>query len=266
MHRCFYLVEGQDIPQHGKTSIIIEAENEDAAKREVSSWRRVDSVQNLCVANDFSRSIEKFCRDVFNLEIIYDIYKELFEDTAAQQLMEQTAHVFFLDMMKVLHGYLLLEFAKITDKPKSRNHENFTVTNLIHSNRSMFAKNVFEKLCLLNKEINSFRKLIDSVRDKYLAHSDKNTRISEPTLGKFPEKEDDKFIHTLQEIASIMHEACFGSNLLGENPVVHGGVRDFKDALCDAVAFRKALLESNREGKPWLTEAKAWLLSMRNCP
>jgi hypothetical protein len=259
MQKWFYLIKGRQILQLGETSLIIEAEDEHAARLEVSSWHRVDSVQKLCIADEFSRSVYKFCGDVIDLEIRHNIYKELFEDTTAQQLMEQVAYQFFFDMMTVLHNYLLLEFAKITDPSKSGNYENFTVSNIIYSNTNIWENDVFENLCRLNKKINTFRKYIVPARNKHIAHTDKNTRMSGTTLGEFPEKEDDRFIDTLEEIANIMHKACFGSILGGKNPVVQGGVRDFKDALRRAIAFQKALSESNREAKPWLTEAKLWI-------
>lgn len=44
MQKSFYLIKGREIPQFGETSAIIEAENEAAARLQVSSWQRVDSV------------------------------------------------------------------------------------------------------------------------------------------------------------------------------------------------------------------------------
>ena len=247
MQKWFYLIKGREIPQLGETSLLIKAEDEAAARLEVSSWHRVDSVQRVCVANDFSRSVDNFCNDVLDLKIKHNIYKELFEDTTAQELMEQTAQQFFRDIQKVLCNYLLLEFAKITDPSKSGNYDNFTVSNIIDSNVSILAKDVYDNLCQLNGTLNAFRKYIVPARHKLIAHNDKNTRMSGTTLGEFPKGEDDKFIGTLEDIARIMHKACFGDYLLGISSLVLGGVRDFKDTLRKAVAFQKALSESKGE-------------------
>jgi hypothetical protein len=191
--------------------------------------------------------IWKVLQQALELKIRHNIYKELFEDTTARELMKQTAPQFFLDIKKVLHNYLILEFAKITDPSKSGNYENFTVSNIIDSNASILAKDVLDNLCQLNGKINAFRKYIVPARHKLIAHNDKNTIMSGATLGEFPEKEDENFIGTLEEIASIMHKACFGDYLLGISPLVLGGVRDFKDALRKAVAFQKALREFKGE-------------------
>ena len=269
MQKWFYLIKGREIPQIGETSIMIEAENEDEARLQVSHWQRVDSVQKYCEVSDFSCSVDKFCRYVGDLRIRHDIYKELFGDATAQKLMEQTAESFFKDIRTILHNYLLLEFAKITDPSKSGKYENFTVSNIIESNSSMFSKDALDNLCRLNDTLNTFREYIvpsakgkPSVRHKLIAHLDKNTIMQDITLGEFPENDDETFIDTLEEIASIMHKACFGEYLIRISPPVIGGVRDFKDALRKAVAFQKALSESSTVAKPWLTEAKVWLIDI----
>ncbi|MDR3570090.1 MAG: hypothetical protein P4L43_18860 [Syntrophobacteraceae bacterium] len=109
---------------------------------------------------------------------------------------------------------------------------------------------MLDNLRQLTEKVNELREYIvptdrckPSVRHKVLAHLDKNTIMSDITLGAFPEKEDEKFMDIPGEIASVMHKACFDSILGVGNPVVLGGVRDFKDALRYAVAFRKALSE-----------------------
>jgi hypothetical protein len=64
MQKWFYLIKGREIPQLGETSILIEADNEAAARLEVSSWHRVDSVQKVRVVDNFSSSVDYFCRYV----------------------------------------------------------------------------------------------------------------------------------------------------------------------------------------------------------
>lgn len=247
MQKWFYLVRGREVQQLGETSILVEAEDEGVARLEVSSWHHVDFVRRICVADDYSRSVDHFCRDVLDLKIKHDIYKELFEDSTAQELMEQTAHQLFLDIQKVLHSHLILEFAKITDPSKSGKYEKCTVSNIINRNANMLEKDISEYLCKLNSKINAFHDYILPARHKLIAHNDRNTRISNTILGEFPEGEDDRLIDALEEIASIMHRACFGDYLLGISPLVQGGVRDLKNALRNAVAFRKAILESKGE-------------------
>lgn len=61
----------------------------------MSSWQRVDSVEQICEVSDFSRSVDKFCDYVTDLSVKHNTYKELFEDVDARELMEKIAPQFF---------------------------------------------------------------------------------------------------------------------------------------------------------------------------
>jgi hypothetical protein len=78
--------------------------------------------------------VKAFCKEIFRLRVVRHIFEELFENEESQILMERTAPSFFAEIKKILHSYLLLEFAKITDPTTSRGRqENFTLYNLIGS-------------------------------------------------------------------------------------------------------------------------------------
>lgn len=189
--------------------------------------------------------VTKFCDYIVELKGIRHIGKELFEDGNAKLLMEQTAEQFFFDVNMILIKYFILEVAKITDRSKSGNYENFTVANIIES--IDWPKDVSCDLQRLNEKVGTFRRYIAKARDKAIAHYDKETFLSGTTLGGFPEGEDVNLIATLEEIANIMHKACFGCIFGAINPIMQGGVLDFKDALRKAVAFQKLLLEGKGE-------------------
>lgn len=191
------------------------------------------------------RMVKEFCNYVVKLRAIHHIGRELFEDDEARALMEQTAKQFFLDINRILISHFLLEVAKITDPPKSKGHENFTVATILQS--IDWPKNVYDDLRRLNNLVNTFRKYIVVARHKVLAHYDKETSLSWTVLGEFPEREDEKLMDALEEMANILHEACFGSIFGSITVTMPGDVLDLKSALRRAVAFKKLFAESKGE-------------------
>jgi hypothetical protein len=195
--------------------------------------------------------VKRFCNYVFWLRVARHDFKELFENEKSKILMERTAPSFFADLNRILHSYLLLEFVKITDRAMSGGREqeleNFTVDNLTESIN--WPQDVYEKLKSLRDKAMGFRTRIREVRNKVLAHIDKEVFLSNTILGEFPEGEDEAFLKTLEEVCDITHEVCFGSIFGHINVVMLGDVIDFKRALENAVAFDLLLSESEGQEK-----------------
>ncbi len=187
-----------------------------------------------------AQMVKKFCGQVVWLRVVRNIYKELFEQEKDRILMEKTAPSFFSDLNIILHNYLLLEFVKITDPATSKTskekvRENFTVDNLIECIE--WPKDVYQKLKSLNERTKTFRGYTKDARDKLLAHMDKQIFLSDGILGKFPKKEDERFLKTLEEICNITHGVCFGS-IFGQIIVtMPGDVLNLKRALKNALVF-----------------------------
>jgi len=186
--------------------------------------------------------VKKFCNHVFWLRVVHHDLKELFENEKFKILMKRTAPSFFADLNRILHSYLLLELAKITDPATSGRPENFTVDNLIKS--ILWPQDVQKKLRSLREKAKAFRCHILSARNKLLAHMDKEVFLTDTILGGFPEGEDELFLRNLEEICNITHEVCFGS-IFGQMVMAKpGDVLNFKRALSKAVAFDELLSES----------------------
>lgn len=158
--------------------------------------------------------------------------------------MEMTAPSFFADLNTILHNYLLLEFAKVTDPAESgkKGKENFTVDNLVVS--ISWPPGIQERLGSLSDRTKVFRRHILEARNKLLAHTDKETFLAERTLGGFPEGEDEVYLETLEEICDVTHEACFGRIFGFMNLTMAGDVINFKTTLENAVAFKELLADS----------------------
>ncbi len=191
--------------------------------------------------------VETFCNQVFWLRITHHMYAELFEKEDSRVLVKKTASSFFSHLNTILQNYLLLEFVKITDPPKSGKNENFTVENLVMS--IDWPPPAKDKLRVLSEKTKVFRGYVLQARNKLLAHSDKEAFLAGKPLGAFPEGEDEAFLKTLEEICNIAHEACFGSvfgQLLLAAP---GDVIDFKKCLFNSIAFDQLLSESEGQEK-----------------
>ena len=187
--------------------------------------------------------VEKFCGQVVWLLNVRRIFAELFEDEQTQVLMQKTASSFFGNIGRIIHGYLLLEFAKITDLAETSGKENLTIDNLIESIE--WSPDTREELEVLRNKTKSFRDYILPARNKLLAHIDKETFLADGTLGKFPEGEDEVFLETLRKVCDVTHKDCFGT-IFGEiNTAQPGDVSDLKGALEKAVAFDQLLSESS---------------------
>lgn len=175
------------------------------------------------------------------------MYEELFEKEDSSGLIERTASSFFADLNTILQYYLLLEFVKVTDPPTTGKNENLTVDNLIESIN--WPQHILEKLISLRQKTTTFRSYVLAARNKLLAHIDKETFLAEKTLGGFPEGEDELYLKTLEEIADIAHEACFG-RIIGQRVLAApGDVINLKKTLANSVAFDRLLAESNGKEK-----------------
>lgn len=177
--------------------------------------------------------------------------------------MENTASSFFADLNTILHEYLLLESAKITDPAATGNHENFTVAYLVENicwpKKQLTSlpdddKDILKELKSLQEKTKGFRSYIKCARDKLLAHLDTTAALSDKPLGVFPEGQDKPFFDALQRICNIVHEACFGTIYGDMSPIIVGGadVISLRKHLEFALAFKAALSESSSQNKKWL--------------
>lgn len=191
-------------------------------------------------------------RDYFiGLKTKLNTYEELFENDKAKFLMENTAKSFFLDFNEIIVSYLLLEFAKITDHEssivKGGKRENFTVENLI--NAIEWPDNIKGRLEELKNETKRFHSLIETARNRQLAHYDKESYLRNIVLGDFTSEEGMKFIKALEEICNITFQACFGT-IVGDIVVsMPGDVQELKNALRKALVYDRLFSEGTKEEK-----------------
>jgi hypothetical protein len=179
--------------------------------------------------------IETFCDQCVKLKIIYNEYVYLYESSKQRlKLFEEVAINFFHDLQGILIEYLILSICKLTDPPHFRNDDNLTVKYILEN----IAPDVIQSLGLniLSDKIHVFRDYIISARNKIIAHPDKETLLTQKTLGAFPEDEIKKFWDALQEFVNKVHEHYLGGimPLDAFNPK---GANDVVEALKKAVHY-----------------------------
>jgi hypothetical protein len=195
--------------------------------------------------------VKRFCDQVFMLRSVRHMYEELFEKEDSYAIMENTASSFFWHLNTILQNYLLLEFAKISDRAMTRKNENLTVDNLVLS--IDWPQHIQERLRSLSEKTEDFRSYVLEARHKLLAHTDKATFLAQKTLGVFPEGKDEEFLKALEEICDIAHEACFGC-IFGDMVVSGpGDVIDLKRTLINGLAFKQLLDESKGQERARLS-------------
>ena len=200
----------------------------------------------LDVKSDEARkTVKSVCEYVVWLKSIHHIYLELFENDEAEDLMQKTAAVFFRDVNKVIVDYLLLSIARITDPPRTGQHENFTVGNLRET--IDWPENIRQRLTELNQRLEAFKRHIAPARNKLIAHLDKPSFLGDLALGEFPAGQDREVMKALEEMCNVMHKASFGEIFGSIGVGVWGDVSDLKKSLTRSIAFEKLWKEAKGE-------------------
>ncbi len=192
-------------------------------------------------------AVKAFLNFVMHLKLVHYTYTELFDDEQSRNAALTIASDFFVLLSNVLVDYLLLECAKISDPATSNRGavENFTVPNFVEA--IAWPLDVKSELVRINDAVQRFRQFIVPARNKILAHYDKRVYLTQVSLGEFPAGEEKRFIESLEEFCTVMHEAVFGSIVGDLYPGLAGDVLDFKKALFKAVAFDRMMDEAETD-------------------
>ena len=126
-----------------------------------------DAVKKAKAVRDL---IQKFVEHVTWILILDRIVDELFQNAAAQKLMEDTAPEFLKVMNRLTINNLILSLCRTTEPAQTGTHSNLTVQQVVNSTcwddcRKPRVKQI-EKRC------DSFHSELKGVRDKLLAHKD----------------------------------------------------------------------------------------------
>lgn len=140
---------------------------------------------------------EKFRHECIWLRICYNTHSTLFysgEET--DQILIETAHVFFHDLSRVMQEYCIQRVCVLTDPPVSSGKPNLSVATIDSglSDLGCFTPEIKS----ISDALHGYRGLVIEARNKLLSHIDRNTVVSEVSLGGHSLEEAYGFFENLQ--------------------------------------------------------------------
>ena len=190
-----------------------------------------------------TRSIEKiihrFVQHVTWLRNLDRILDELFQNPAAQEIMERTAYDFMLTMNILTHNSLINGLSRITESAETFGHRNLTVEHVVGivcwtEGRGVDARELAERC-------RSYNRQLKEGRNKIGAHNDLETTLTDRT---YPLQENlgKQVIEQLECLVPLAFEQLG----LGDGRVVldlPGDVFDFRKALGDSLLYDRTLAD-----------------------
>jgi hypothetical protein len=144
--------------------------------------------------------------------MVYMHFEVLYGTEEARTVLRNSAPDFFGELQNVLIHYILLQMCALTDPSTStvrgQKLENLTINNLADTiewtptTQAVIKSNV--------ARLNEIVEPIREARNKIIAHSDKDTALTDKTHGAFPKGHDALFFDLLAEVVNAMHEELFG--------------------------------------------------------
>jgi hypothetical protein len=158
--------------------------------------------------------IELFATDCVFMRSVYRHRDELYEKSndAEIALMERTASLFFGDLSEVFRVYLILGVCRMTDPANQGKHQNLSVEFLLQHHEQDFSSepNIGNQLKEISDKIIAFGKKLRPVRDKLIAHSDRDTIKAGVPLGGRPKEEWQQYWLDLQAFVNIIYKKVTG--------------------------------------------------------
>ncbi len=111
----------------------------------------------------------------------YKDFNVLFNSSEHQNLLGMSAESFFFNLSRIMRDHIILSVCSLTDPPGKYDKTNLTIP---HINKLLRKNECFNaEIEKTSKEIMCYRKILLPVRNKILAHHDRNTYIGNITLG-----------------------------------------------------------------------------------
>lgn len=152
--------------------------------------------------NDF-----KTLRDqAINLRQTFDTFNFLFAaDPEIDDILKSSAVLFFYDLNQIMVEYLILLIGRITDRREMHDRVNLTIpymTHLIFQDNELDLNIQAEtrlKIEELDGQIREYRGLLNTVRNRIVAHIDREAYVFQQTLGGHTKEQMDQFFDNIQE-------------------------------------------------------------------
>jgi hypothetical protein len=148
--------------------------------------------------------VQSLVTECANVKIAHDLFTALFDpcDDRQRELSQSVAPKTFGDLNEILVGYMLLQFARLTDPAKTMGHDNLTSNFIVE--KLTWPPEVKSRLSAINTRLMAFGAQIIDYRTKRGAHLDLDAHTSNPrTPGVFPQGADDAFLIDLEEFPQV---------------------------------------------------------------
>ncbi len=141
---------------------------------------------------ELQREFETLRNQAIYLIQTFNTYNDLFfSGPEIERILRKSAERFFGDINVIMIEYMILVVCRLTDPPGTSGKRNLTIPYMNELLR--------EKDCLspeietLSDSIIAYRKLLEPVRNKIVAHMDRDTYIQDLTLGGHSKEEMAQF-------------------------------------------------------------------------
>ena len=166
----------------------------------------------------------------------FNTYNDLFEASdEVERILRQSAERFFGDINIMMIEYITLLVYRLTDPPETRRKLNLTIPRM---NKLLRENDCFNKeIRALSNDIMAYRKKLESVRNKIVAHMDRDTYMQDLALGGHTkEKMTQFFENDLLQYFEKVAEA------IGITPIGSLNTRGSGDALDLRSTLRRGLI------------------------
>ncbi len=135
--------------------------------------------------------VQSFVTECEKVKMAHNLFSGLFDpsDDRKCKLLQSVAPKTFGDLNEILIGYMLLQFAKLTNPAKTGKHENLTSNFIVE--QLDWPPDVKDRLTVVNARLTNFRASIIDYRTRRGAHLDLGAHTAgQRTLGAFPQGAD----------------------------------------------------------------------------
>jgi len=136
-------------------------------------------------------------------------HKTLFDNNPDTKIMDLIAPYFHRHLLSISQAHSYLQICKLHDPAKTANSYNLSISYIINKitwndqGKLDSSKRLAEKLEKLNSCINP-------VRNKIIAHNDRDILLQDDPLGAFPAGIDEEYFQCLQEFVNQVHGEFVG--------------------------------------------------------
>ena len=162
---------------------------------------------------------------------------ELFQNPAAQDIMDKTAPQFMMRMNRVVLNSMIGAMCRITEPTRSRGQQNLTVRTIVK--RILWTEGRDSQAERIAQRCDCFHQQLKKGRDKLFAHNDLKTALAGQWFPfPLPPSIDKDVIEQLERLIKLASEQCGRPS----SPVVlRGDERKFIKALNDSLLYERTL-------------------------